>query len=119
MTSRTAGTLARSSAAHINKNQSPRPLKVKPDERLVGHGTRVGDVYRLQNGKLIYIAPKGPTTPTAKPLVRRLVIPAPGARGPFTVRTLRPWRGGRGAVAHRVSHTQTACRNLPAFRSFE
>jgi hypothetical protein len=49
----------------INKNQSPRPLKLKPDERLVGHGTRVGDVYRLQSGKLIYIAPKGPTAPTA------------------------------------------------------
>jgi len=41
----------------INKNQSTHPLKLKPNQRVIGHGTPVGTVYRLSSGQLIYVAP--------------------------------------------------------------
>ena len=41
----------------INKNQSTHPLNLKPNQRVVGHGTPVGQVYRLSDGRLIYVAP--------------------------------------------------------------
>jgi hypothetical protein len=41
----------------INNNQSVHDLTVKPDQRVVGQGTAVGTVYRLQNGQLIYVTP--------------------------------------------------------------
>jgi hypothetical protein len=41
----------------INKNQTTHPLNLKPNQRVVGHGTPVGTVYRLGDGRLIYVAP--------------------------------------------------------------
>jgi len=41
----------------ITKHQTTRPLHLKPNQRVVGHGTPVGTVYRLSNGQLIYVAP--------------------------------------------------------------
>lgn len=46
----------------INRNQSTHSLMLKPNERVVGQGTRVGSVYRLADGRLIYVAPKGNAT---------------------------------------------------------
>ena len=45
----------------INKNQTTHPLKLKPNQRVVGHGTQVGTVYRLSDGQLIYVAPNTTT----------------------------------------------------------
>jgi hypothetical protein len=42
----------------ISKTQTTRPLHLKPNQRVVGHGTPVGTVYRLSDGQLIYVAPK-------------------------------------------------------------
>jgi hypothetical protein len=44
----------------INKNQTTHPLTLKPNQRVVGHGSPVGTVYRLSTGQLIYVAPKAP-----------------------------------------------------------
>jgi hypothetical protein len=44
-------------AIAINKNQSTRPLHLKPNQKVIGHGTPVGTVYRLSNGQLVYVAP--------------------------------------------------------------
>jgi hypothetical protein len=41
----------------ISKTQTTRPLHLKPGQRVVGHGTPVGTVYRLSTGQLIYVAP--------------------------------------------------------------
>jgi len=41
----------------ITKQQTTHPLHLKPGQRIVGHGTAVGTVYRLSNGQLIYVAP--------------------------------------------------------------
>jgi len=49
----------------VSKNQGTHPLHLKPNERVVGHGTPVGRVYRLSNGQLIYVAP-ATATPTTK-----------------------------------------------------
>jgi hypothetical protein len=46
----------------ISKNQSTHPLKLKPNQKVVGHGTPFGQVYRLADGQLIYVAPKNSTT---------------------------------------------------------
>ncbi len=40
-------------------HQATRPLHLKPGERLVGRGSRVGSVYRLRDGRLIYVVPRG------------------------------------------------------------
>jgi hypothetical protein len=51
----------------VNQNQTTHPLNLKPNQRVVGHGTPVGQVYRLSDGKLIYVAPTTtPTTTTTK-----------------------------------------------------
>jgi hypothetical protein len=50
----------------ISRNQATHPLKLKPNQRVVGHGTPVGQVYRLSDGQLIYIAPKNTTSTTTK-----------------------------------------------------
>lgn len=44
----------------VNRNQTTHPLKLKPNQRVVGHGTAVGTVYRLADGQLIYVAPSTP-----------------------------------------------------------
>ena len=41
----------------INRNQTAHPLNLRPNQRIVGHGVPVGQVYRLSDGRLIYIAP--------------------------------------------------------------
>ncbi|HWF72945.1 MAG TPA: DUF2149 domain-containing protein [Solirubrobacteraceae bacterium] len=41
----------------IAKNQTTRPLHLKPGQHVVGRGTPAGTVYRLSNGQLIYVAP--------------------------------------------------------------
>jgi hypothetical protein len=41
-----------------SKNQTTHPLHLKPNQRVVGHGVPVGQVYRLSDGQLIYVAPK-------------------------------------------------------------
>jgi hypothetical protein len=46
-------------AITVNKNQTTHPLRLKANQRIVGHGTPAGTVYRLNNGQLIYVAPKG------------------------------------------------------------
>ena len=33
-----------------------RTLRLDPDQRVVGRGTRVGSVYRLADGRLVYVA---------------------------------------------------------------
>lgn len=43
----------------INKTQTTRPLNLRPNQRVVGHGVPYGQVYRLSDGRLIYVAPKG------------------------------------------------------------
>ena len=45
-------------AITAKKNETTHQLHLKPDQRLVGHGVRVGSVYRLSDGQLIYVAPK-------------------------------------------------------------
>jgi hypothetical protein len=50
----------------ITKNQSTHPLNLKPNQRVVGHGTPLGEVYRLNDGQLIYVAPKSTTTTATK-----------------------------------------------------
>ena len=50
----------------INKNQSTHPLKLKPNQKVIGHGTPLGQVYRLSDGQLIYVAPKSTTTTATK-----------------------------------------------------
>jgi hypothetical protein len=47
-------------AIAINRNQSTHPLRLKANQRVVGHGTPLGEVYRLSDGRLIYVAPKRP-----------------------------------------------------------
>jgi hypothetical protein len=41
----------------INHNQTTHPLHLKPNQRVVGHGTPAGTVYRLSDGQLIYVGP--------------------------------------------------------------
>jgi hypothetical protein len=41
----------------VTKNQTTHPLHLKPNQRVVGHGTPAGTVYRLSDGQLIYVAP--------------------------------------------------------------
>lgn len=41
----------------ISKHQTTRPLHLKANQRVIGHGTPVGTVYRLSDGQLIYVAP--------------------------------------------------------------
>jgi hypothetical protein len=43
----------------VNKNQVTHPLQLKPGQKVIGHGTPVGTVYRLSTGQLVYVAPKG------------------------------------------------------------
>jgi hypothetical protein len=40
-----------------NPGETTHPLQLQPGQRVVGHGTKVGTVYRLNNGQLIYVAP--------------------------------------------------------------
>jgi hypothetical protein len=49
-------------AIAVNRNQSTHPLNLKPNQRIVGHGTPAGTVYRLSDGRLIYVAPTATTT---------------------------------------------------------
>jgi hypothetical protein len=46
----------------VNNNQTTRPLVLRPNQRVAGHGTRVGAVYRLADGQLIYVAPSASAT---------------------------------------------------------
>jgi hypothetical protein len=48
----------------ISKNQATHPLKLKPNQKVVGHGTPLGQVYKLSDGQLIYVAPKNSSTTT-------------------------------------------------------
>jgi hypothetical protein len=41
----------------VSTKQTTRPLQLKPGQKVVGHGTPVGTVYRLSDGQLIYVAP--------------------------------------------------------------
>ena len=41
----------------ISKQQTTHPLHLKPNQRVIGHGTPAGTVYRLSDGQLIYVAP--------------------------------------------------------------
>jgi hypothetical protein len=50
----------------ISKNQSTHPLHLTPNQRVVGHGTPIGQVYRLSDGQLIYVAPKNTSSTTTK-----------------------------------------------------
>lgn len=45
----------------ISKQQTTHTLTLKPGQRVVGHGSAVGTVYRLSNGQLIYVAPTAAT----------------------------------------------------------
>ena len=47
----------------ISKTQTTHPLHLKPNQRVIGHGTPAGTVYRLADGQLIYV---GPATSTNK-----------------------------------------------------
>lgn len=40
------------------RSQTVHPLHLKPGQRIVGHGVKVGSVYRLSSGQLVYVAPK-------------------------------------------------------------
>ncbi len=46
-------------AITAQKRQTTHPLHLKSNQRVVGHGVRVGSVYRLNDGQLIYVAPTG------------------------------------------------------------
>jgi hypothetical protein len=43
----------------VGPHQTTTPLHLKPNQRIVGHGTPAGQVYRLSTGQLIYVAPAG------------------------------------------------------------
>lgn len=51
------GQRPQSNAITAKQNQTTHPLHLKPNQRVVGHGVRVGSVYRLSDGQLIYVAP--------------------------------------------------------------
>jgi hypothetical protein len=38
-----------------NRDQEVKPLKLKPGERVVGHGEPVGTVYRLADGRTVIV----------------------------------------------------------------
>jgi hypothetical protein len=46
----------------INQNQTTQPLNLLPNQRVIGHGTPAGQVYRLGDGRLVYVAPATTTT---------------------------------------------------------
>jgi hypothetical protein len=43
----------------VRPGERDRPLPER-GERVVGRGKRVGSVYRLRDGRLIYVSPRGP-----------------------------------------------------------
>jgi hypothetical protein len=53
------GLKARGSAIVIKPNQQVAPLPT-PGGRTVGHGVKVGNVYRLADGRLIYVQGQTP-----------------------------------------------------------
>ena len=40
------------------KDEEARPLTLKPGERVVGRGERIGTVYRLEDGRTIIVRPR-------------------------------------------------------------
>jgi hypothetical protein len=48
----------------VNKNQTTHPLNLLPNQKIIGHGTPLGQVYRLSDGKLIYVTPTNTTATT-------------------------------------------------------
>jgi hypothetical protein len=51
----------------VNKNQTTHPLNLLPNQRVIGRGTPVGQVYRLSDGRLVYVAPTTTTTTSTTP----------------------------------------------------
>ena len=49
---------SQSHAITAAKSQTIHPIHLKPGQRVVGHGVKVGSVYRLRDGQLVYVAPK-------------------------------------------------------------
>jgi hypothetical protein len=45
------------------QNEITHPLHLKANQRIVGHGVRVGSVYRLADGQLVYVAPRADNRP--------------------------------------------------------
>ena len=50
----------------ISKNQTTHPLNLTTNQKVIGHGTPVGQVYRLSDGKLIYVTGTTTATTTVK-----------------------------------------------------
>jgi len=48
-------------AVVAKENEEARQLKLKPGERVVGRGERLGTVYRLQDGRTIIVRPRDRT----------------------------------------------------------
>lgn len=39
----------------VAPGQKERPLDAKPNQRVIGQGTRIGAVYRLADGRVVYV----------------------------------------------------------------
>ena len=50
----------------ITKNQTVAPVPTETS-RVIGRGTQVGTVYRLSDGRLVYVVGTGTATPSASP----------------------------------------------------